>query len=161
MSLARSHFTPEHYHLSTMARPLIVNEKIRIPKTEISLSFVRSAGPGGQNVNKVNSKAVLRWNVAASASLPEDVKSRFFQRFSHRINQSGELVMASDRYRNQLSNVSDCYEKLRHLIEAVLVAPRKRVKTRPSRSSVERRLQEKRTSSQKKQRRQFRPDDED
>jgi ribosome-associated protein len=144
-----------------MARPLIVNEKLRIPKTEFSLSFARSAGPGGQNVNKVNSKATLRWNVAASPSLPEEVKSRFFQQFSNRINLSGELVMASDRYRDQLSNVSDCYEKLRHLIEAVLVAPRKRVKTRPSRSSVERRLQQKRNASQRKQRRQFRPDDDD
>jgi ribosome-associated protein len=142
-----------------MARPLIVNDKIRIPETELSLSFARSAGPGGQNVNKVNSKAVLRWNVAASPSLSEEVKSRFFQRFSQRINQAGELVLASDRYRNQLRNVSDCYEKLRHLIEAVLVAPRKRVKTRPSRSSVERRLQEKRYSSQRKPRRQYRPDD--
>jgi ribosome-associated protein len=142
-----------------MARPLIVNDRIRIPGTELSLSFARSAGPGGQNVNKVNSKAVLRWNVAASPSLSEEVKSRFFQRFSQRINQAGELVLASDRYRNQLRNVSDCYEKLRHLIETVLVAPRKRVKTRPSRSSVERRLQEKRYSSQRKQRRQYRPDD--
>ncbi len=142
-----------------MARPLIVNDEIRIPETEFSLSFARSAGPGGQNVNKVNSKAVLRWNVAASPSLPDDVKSRFFQRFSPRINQAGELVLASDRYRNQLRNISDCYEKLRHLIQTVLIAPRKRVITRPSRSSVERRLQEKRRSSLRKQRRRYRPDD--
>jgi ribosome-associated protein len=143
-----------------MARPLIITDRIRIPEKEFSLSFARSAGPGGQNVNKVNSKAILRWNVAASPSLSDEVKSRFFQRFSQRINQAGELVMASDRYRNQLRNVSDCYDKLRHLIESVLVAPRKRVKTRPSRSSVERRLQEKRYSSQRKQRRQYRPDNE-
>ena len=144
-----------------MARPLIVNDKIRIPENEFSLSFARSAGPGGQNVNKVNSKAVLRWNVAASPSLSEEVKSRFFQRFSQRINQAGELVLASDRYRNQPRNVSDCYEKLRHLILTVLVAPRKRVKTRPSRSSVERRLRKKRLSSQRKQQRNYRPDDDD
>ncbi len=143
-----------------MARPLIVNDQVRIPETEFSLSFARSAGPGGQNVNKVNSKAVLRWNVAASVSLPDEVKSRFFQRFSQRINQAGELVLASDRYREQPRNVADCYEKLRHLIQTVLVAPRKRVKTRPSRSSVERRLQEKHRSSQRKQRRRFRPEDE-
>jgi len=142
-----------------MARPLIVNDEIRIPETEFSLSFARSAGPGGQNVNKVNSKAVLRWNVAASPSLSEEVKSRFFQQFSQRINQSGELVLASDRHRNQPRNVSDCYEKLRHLIQTVLVVPRKRVKTRPSRSSIERRLQQKRYSSQRKQRRRYRPDD--
>ena len=141
-----------------MARPLIVNDEIRIPETEFILCFARSAGPGGQNVNKVNSKAVLRWNIAATASLSDEVKSRFLQKFSRRINQAGELVLASDRYRNQSRNVSDCYEKLRHLIETVLVAPRKRVKTRPSRSSVERRLQEKRYTSQRKQRRRYRPD---
>ena len=143
-----------------MARPLIVNDKVRIPETEFSLTFARSAGPGGQNVNKVNSKAVLRWNVAASPNLPEAGKSRFFQQFSQRIKQAGELVLASDRYREQPRNVADCYEKLRHLIQTVMVATRKRVKTRPSRSSVERRLQEKHRSSQRKQSRRFRPDDE-
>ncbi len=141
-----------------MARPLIVNEGCRIPETEILLTFARSAGPGGQNVNKVNSKAVLRWNVAASPCLSEAVKTRFRQRFASRINQSGELVLASDRYRDQPRNVSDCYDKLRRLILTVLVAPRPRVKTRPSRSSVERRLQQKRHGSQRKQQRRFRPD---
>ena len=144
-----------------MARPLIVNEKIRIPETEFSLSFARSAGPGGQNVNKVNSKAVLRWNVATSSSLSGEVKSRFFQKFSQRINQAGELVLASDRFRDQPRNVSDCYDKLRHLIQTALVVPRKRVKTRPSRASVERRLQDKRHSSRRKQQRHFRPNDND
>lgn len=143
-----------------MARPLIVSDQIRIPESEFSLSFARSAGPGGQNVNKVNSKAVLRWNVTISPSLPNEVKSRFFQRFSQRINQTGELVLASDRYREQARNVADCYEKLRHLIQTVLTAPRRRKKTRPTRSSVERRLQEKRHSSQRKQQRHFRVEDE-
>ena len=143
-----------------MARPLIVNEDIRIPVSEISLSFARSSGPGGQNVNKVNSKAVLKWNVAASPSLPEGVKSRFFQRFSQRINQAGEVVLASDRFRDQPRNVTDCYDKLRHLIQTVLVPPRPRVKTRPSRASVERRLQDKRRQSLRKSRRRLGPEDE-
>jgi len=141
-----------------MARPLIVNEKIRILGKEIFLSFARSAGPGGQNVNKVNSKAVLRWNVAASPSLSEAVKARFLHRFASRINQAGELVLASDRYRDQPRNVADCYDRLRHLILTVLVAPHPRVKTRPSRSSVERRLQEKRSGAKQKQQRRYRPD---
>ncbi len=140
-----------------MARPLVINSRLQIPGKEISLSFARSAGPGGQNVNKVNSKAVLRWNVAASPSLPEDVKARFLQRFPTRINHLGEVVLASDRMRDQPRNISDCYEKLRQLILAVLVAERPRKQTRPSRGSVERRLQSKRQSSQRKQRRQYRP----
>ena len=141
-----------------MARPLIVNEDIRIPAEEFSLSFARSSGPGGQNVNKVNSKAVLRWRVGISPSLPEEVKSRFFQRFGQKVNQSGELVLSSDRFRDQPQNIADCYEKLRQLIQAVLIAPRRRVKTRPSKASVQRRLSNKRHQSEKKKARQFRGD---
>lgn len=144
-----------------MARQLIVHEELRIPGREISLSFVRSAGPGGQNVNKVNSKAVLRWNVAASLNLPFAVKARFLKRFASRINQNGELVLSSDRFRDQPRNVADCYEKLRQLIVTVLTPPRKRVKTRPSRGSVERRLQQKRSGAEKKQRRRYRPERDD
>jgi|GEM_PF-4488648 len=99
-----------------MARPLVVNEQLVIPAAELTLSFARSAGPGGQNVNKVNSKAVLRWNITTSSSLAEDVKSRFFQRFPQRINRLGEVVLASDRHRDQPQNISACYEKLRLLI---------------------------------------------
>ena len=143
-----------------MSRPLIVNDQVRIPAAEISLSFARSAGPGGQNVNKVNSKAVLKWNVAASSSISDEVKSRFFSRFANRINQHGDLVVASDRFREQPRNVSECYDRLRQLLQSVLEPPRKRIKTKPSRASIERRLQAKRQSSQRKQSRRYRPDPE-
>jgi len=144
--------------IACMPRPLVVNSRLQIPGKELTLSFARSAGPGGQNVNKVNSKAVLRWNVTGSPTLREEVKLRFLQRFSHRINRLGEIVLASDCHRDQPRNIADCYEKLRQLILAALVAPRFRKQTRPSRGSVERRLQSKRQSSQRKQRRQYRPD---
>jgi ribosome-associated protein len=143
-----------------MARTLVINEQIKIPGKEILLSFARSAGPGGQNVNKVNSKAMLRWNVVASTSLPAAAHARFLKRFATRINQAGELILSSDRYRDQPRNVADCYEKLRQLIVTALTVPRTRKKTRPSRSSVERRLEAKRTGAAKKQRRSFRPDNE-
>ena len=144
-----------------MSRPLYVNEKLCIPAGEFSLSYARSSGPGGQNVNKVNSKAVLKWNVVASSSLNDEVKSRFFQRFGSRINQAGELVLASDRFRDQPRNVADCYERLRHLLESVLTPPRKRIATRPSKNSVRRRLENKRRRSQQKQSRRFRIEDDD
>ena len=136
-----------------MPRPLIVNAELLIPASEISLTFVRSAGPGGQNVNKVNSKAVLRWNAQQTGRLPEHVKARFLERYAQRITQSGDVVLASDRHREQLRNVADSYEKLRQLILSVLVAPRTRRTSRPTRGSVERRLQSKLRSSQKKQQR--------
>ncbi len=144
-----------------MSRPLIVSSQIQVPSSEISLSFARSAGPGGQNVNKVNSKAVLRWNVTRSTQLPHGVRLRFLERYAGRINQVGEIVLASDTYREQARNVSACYEKLRQLILAVLVAPRPRLKTRPSRGSIERRLKSKQQRSQQKRNRRYRPGNDD
>lgn len=116
-------------------------------------SFVRSSGPGGQNVNKVASKAVLRWPVAGSPSLPEEVRSRFLARYGRRINDRGELVLASQRYRDQARNVEDCLEKLRVLILSVARAPRPRKKTRPTKAAREARLTQKRATAEKKRRR--------
>jgi ribosome-associated protein len=144
-----------------MSRPLVINSEIQISAAEIQLSFARSAGPGGQNVNKVNSKAVLRWNIANSNALPAGAKKRFQEQFPTRINQAGEVVLASDQHREQLRNVSECYEKLRNLILSILVAPRPRVKTRPSHGSIERRLQGKRVKSKRKQMRRYRPGSDD
>jgi len=144
-----------------VARDLVVNDALRIPAKEISLSFARSAGPGGQNVNKVNSKAILRWDVLRSTSLPPAVKTRFLQRFSNRVNQQGELVLNSDCHREQSRNLSACYDLLRKLILSVSTPPRPRVRTRPTRSSVERRLQSKQQRSKRKQMRRNKPGNED
>ncbi|HEX3871744.1 MAG TPA: alternative ribosome rescue aminoacyl-tRNA hydrolase ArfB, partial [Pirellulales bacterium] len=107
----------------------------------------------GQNVNKVNSKVTLRWNPARNTSLPMPVRDRFLERYRSRLTTAGDLIVTSQRYRDQGRNVDDCLEKLRLMIATVAVAPVKRKKTRPSRASVERRLDEKRAVSQKKQRR--------
>ena len=136
-----------------MSRSLIVNEGLIIPANEIKLSFARSSGPGGQNVNKVNSKAVLVWNPTTSQALPEDVRSRFLQKYLTRLNKSGEIVLSSERNREQLRNTVDCFEKLRQLILSVHSRPRIRRPTRASRSSIERRLEKKRLKSRKKQER--------
>jgi ribosome-associated protein len=132
---------------------LVVNKRIRIPQSEFRFTFARSGGPGGQNVNKVNTKATLRWPVADSPSLPEAVRQRFMQKNRRRITTEGELVMSSQRYRDQARNVDDCLEKLRELLSEAAVAPKRRKKTRPTRASKERRLKAKQEKSQKKQRR--------
>jgi ribosome-associated protein len=132
---------------------LRINAQIAIPRSEIRFSFVRSSGPGGQNVNKVASKAVLRWSVATSPSLPDAVRNRFLAKYPRRVNDRGELVLASERFRDQAKNVGDCLDKLRALLLSVAKAPPKRKKTRPTKASREARLSQKRVTSEKKQRR--------
>ena len=130
---------------------LFVNESISINETEFDFGFSRSSGPGGQNVNKVNSRATLRWDATRSAALPEDVQQRFLTAYRRRLTRDGILQISSQRYRDQGRNVTDCLSKLRELILAVFVAPQKRKATRPSRGAQQRRLAEKRTVSERKQ----------
>jgi ribosome-associated protein len=136
---------------------LAVEPGIRVPMEEFSFSFARSAGPGGQNVNKVNTKATLRWLVAASPSLPDDVRRRFLTKFASRLTNEGELILTSQRFRDQSRNRADCLEKLREMLASVARAPKKRKRTRPTRASKERRLGEKRRRSANKQLRRERP----
>lgn len=128
-----------------------INSDVRIDDNEISFSFARSGGPGGQNVNKLNTKAVLHWCVETSTALRPAVKSRFRARYGNRINDEGEVVISSGRYRTQAQNKKDCLDRLEEMILAVLVPPKKRRATRPTRGSKERRLSGKRQLSQKKQ----------
>jgi ribosome-associated protein len=130
---------------------LVVGRRIRLPLSELTFTYVRSSGPGGQNVNKVASKAVLRWQPAASAGLPEDVRDRFMRRYASRLTKQGELILSSDRFRDQGRNTADCMEKLRAMLAAVAEPPKPRKATKPSRASVERRLKSKGRTSKKKQ----------
>ncbi len=134
---------------------LIVNSRIRIPRDEFEFTFVRSSGPGGQNVNKVNSKAVLRWSIATSPSVPDDVRLRFIDKFATRVTTEGDLVLNSQRYRDQGRNEEDCLEKLSEMLLSIARPPVKRKKTKPSRSSVERGKTKKREHSHKKQNRRW------
>ncbi len=121
--------------------------KIEIPLRELRFGFSRSSGPGGQNVNKLNTKVTLHWNVERSPSLPEDVRQRFVACYGRRVSRDGDLVLTSQRFRDQGRNVGDCLEKLRSMIEAVSRPPRPRKPTRPGRAAVESRLREKRVRS--------------
>jgi ribosome-associated protein len=127
---------------------------ITIPDSELSWSFVRSSGPGGQNVNKVASKVVLRWDLAGSPSVPEEVKARLRTLQRRRITTLGELVLASQRHRDQERNRQDCLEKLAAMLQEAQARPRLRQPTRPTRGSREARLAAKRRRSARKSARQ-------
>jgi ribosome-associated protein len=124
---------------------------LRVPAEELSFQYARSGGAGGQNVNKVSSKAILRWRVAESRALPGAVRERFLARFASRITGEGELVLASDRFRDRGRNVADCVERLHAMLAEVARPPTPRRPTKPGRGAKERRLGEKRRASEKKQ----------
>lgn len=125
----------------------IVNDRIQIPEDEFTWTYARSGGPGGQNVNKVASKAVLRWNVAATTAVPEDVKIRLALQHKRFFTQEGELIISSQRTRDQDRNREDCLDKLRTLILQALFVPKTRRPTRPTRGSKLARLQTKKHRS--------------
>ena len=133
---------------------LEVNHRIRIPESEFTFAFSRSGGPGGQNVNKVSSKAQLSWDVTQSPSVPDDIRERFLLRYKRRITKEGTLLITSQRYRDQGRNTQDCMNKLVELLLSVAVLPTKRKATAPSRGAKQRRLKDKQVRSDKKQARQ-------
>ena len=140
-----------------MSDAIEVPPRISIPRDELAITYVRSSGPGGQHLNKVSTKAVVRWNVARSRSLPADVKQRFLVRYQRRLTAGGELVLTSQRFRERGRNLTDCLEKLRDLLRAVAVPPKRRIKTRPSAAANQRRLIAKQKLAEKKSRRRQRP----
>lgn len=133
---------------------LVVSGAVTIPARELQFSYMRSSGPGGQNVNKVNTKVRMHWDVLQSDALPPALKDRFLRRFANRLNVSGQFVLASQRHRDQHRNVIDCRNRLRDMLQQVLEPERKRKPTRPTRGSVRRRLQNKKHRSEVKRRRQ-------
>ena len=122
---------------------LEITPTLSIPENELTWSFARSGGPGGQNVNKVASKAVLRWDIASNTSIPADVKQRLAQQQPRFITQDG-VVISSQLTRDQERNREDCLGKLRAIVLEALIVPKARKKTRPSRGSKRRRVEAKR-----------------
>lgn len=144
--------------MSTSPVPPRKLPSISIPQDELEFTYARSSGAGGQNVNKVNSKAVLRWRPGASRAMSAPVRERFMARFGSRLTSEGDLVLMSDRHRDQGRNAADCLEKLREMIASVLTPPKKRKPTKPTFGSKMRRLKGKKDHAEKKQGRRWKPE---
>ncbi|MFN7165058.1 MAG: alternative ribosome rescue aminoacyl-tRNA hydrolase ArfB [Hyphomonas sp.] len=125
---------------------LRVSATLTVPAWELSESFVRASGPGGQNVNKVSSAVQLTWNVAAS-SLPAAVKARFEKLYASRITVDGRLIVEAGEHRSQLLNRTAARERLAAMILKAAVPPKKRIATKPTAGSVRRRIAAKKRRS--------------
>lgn len=123
-------------------------------KEEIEFSTTRSSGPGGQNVNKVNSKVVLRWNVAHSNLLTDEVKLVLKSQLKSKLTSVGDLVIAVQESRSQRENKELAIVKLNHLLKRSLTPKKKRKPTKPTKASKVNRQKEKKLKSEKKQWRQ-------
>ncbi len=121
-----------------------------IPQSELHLTYSRSGGAGGQNINKVNTKATLHWNARETTSIPHDVKERFLKKYSKRLNVEGILTLVAQEHRTQNLNTSAVIKKLHDMLDSVAVAPKKRVATKPTKSSVQKRLLGKKLHGDKK-----------
>jgi ribosome-associated protein len=130
---------------------LKIDDDLCIPDSEIELSAIRAQGPGGQNVNKVSSAIHLRFDIANSTTLGEDIRDRLLALNDRRISKTGVVIIKSQRYRNQDKNREDALQRLTDLIREALVVKKPRKKTRPPRKVKEKRLEEKSRRARLKQ----------
>jgi ribosome-associated protein len=135
-----------------------VTPRIELNEKEISLSFIRASGPGGQNVNKVSTAVQLRFDIRHSPSLPYGVRQRLERLAGHRVSADGVLVITAQRFSSQERNRRDAIARLVALVGEAARPPKVRRPTRPTRASRERRLEAKRRRSHTKQTRKTRVD---
>jgi ribosome-associated protein len=138
---------------------VVINDALTIPAAELAVGFARSGGPGGQHVNKTETKVELRWRLAESAVLTERDRTWLLRKLSTRLTADGELLVVSSGSRSQSANRREATDRLAEIVRAALIRPKPRKKTRPSRGAIERRLKAKRVSSQRKRNRRSGDDD--
>lgn len=159
--MALSFLTPRsttHSSLRYTSRMLTISRHIVLPESELVERFLRADGPGGQHVNRTESAVELRFDVVNSPSLPEEVRARLLARRDRRLTGDGVLVIQARRFRDQARNRDDVRDRLTDIIRSVLTAPKKRLATRPTRASRERRLVGKQQRGKLKQNRSRKPD---
>lgn len=132
-----------------------INNKIFIPETELHFNFIRSSGPGGQNVNKVSTAVQLRFDIINSPSLAEQLKKRLIAVSGNRATKEGILIIEAKRFRTQESNRQDAVERFIELIRKAEKKPKRRIKTKPSKESKQKRIEEKKKRSEVKKMRQI------
>jgi ribosome-associated protein len=130
---------------------LPVSRSIVLPESELVVRFLRADGPGGQHVNRTESAVELRFDVLHSPSLPDDVRARLLARQDRRLTDDGVLVIQARRFRDQGRNREDARERLVEIVRGALTAPKKRVATKPTRASQQRRLEGKQLRAKLKQ----------
>lgn len=129
---------------------IVITPSISLSDDEIEVSFVRSSGPGGQNVNKVATAVQLRFDVANSPSLPAEVCARLIARAGSKVTRDGVLILTARRFRTQERNRADAVARLVEMIRAAATPPKRRRKTKPTRASKHQRVEQKRKRSSTK-----------
>lgn len=132
-------------------KTIILDNKVEIPYSELEWSYVRSSGPGGQNVNRTNSCVILRWNYLNSKLFIENlISEEDREKLKAITTKSGELIIKSQSFRDQDQNYEDCLTKFRRILNQIFYKPKKRIPTKPTFSSKQRRLKSKALKSDKK-----------
>ncbi len=144
-----------------MTIALVINDKVQVPLSELVFTASRASGPGGQHVNTTDSRIQVRWNVLESDALTEAERTLIRKNLASRLTESGDLILASDTHRSQRRNREDVTQRLAALLREALIPPKPRKKTKPTRASREKRLDEKRKKSRTKENRGKKFDDRD
>jgi len=127
-----------------MPEDIIINNHVTIPASELSYAASRSSGPGGQHANKTDSRIQVRWNIPASQAMSDYLKKRLLKVLGSRLTDDGDLLLASDSHRSQHRNRDEVNQRLAALVREALVPPKPRRKTKPSKASRQKRLDDKR-----------------
>lgn len=129
---------------------LVVTQRLAIPRAELDVKATRAGGPGGQHVNTSSTRIELRWNVRSSRALDEALREQLLTRLASRLDTTGELRVVASEYRSQRQNREAAEARLAAMVRAATIVPKRRTPTKPTRSSIVRRIEGKRHQSDKK-----------